>query len=470
MLLDSRYLFIMRYSFLLLLICCYVTTTSQNVCECKHLLKTTIANIEEFYADRNNLKENHFFWRIKKKIAQQDIPISINSCSDMIFEILESFNDNHLSYRLQGDFSKYMTPPYKDMELEDIYSRYSKKKLVENDVEGIWQNEGGEQEFIIIKNHKKKNTFNIILWNIKSNALKRGVLKGTLAQWNGKTYIYKTYSNGQTTLSVKMQKTGSRLFNILTGYWKKRVQGEFPDPKPEQNSSLKLVSDSVLMLTMPSFSFDAKKEIDSILRQNHDLIGKTKHLIVDVRQNTGGTVLAYENLLKWLYTNPIRIESGVYYSTPKIINEVKNSRSDSGTSSWLNEQKLIERMEKQLYKMVIDSGYLLKYDTIYKFPEKVHILISRRCASASEFFLISAMQSAKVTLLGENTYGAIDRADVHFPEHPCSNLQLGIPITLRNPEFYLKKVDNIGIPPNVKLPPNTDWMKFVLKRIANKNQ
>jgi C-terminal processing protease CtpA/Prc len=118
-------------------------------------------------------------------------------------------------------------------------------------------------------------------------------------------------------------------------------------------------------------------------------------------------------------------------------------------------------MEKNPGKLVLDTGGFLKFDTIANLPKNVSILVNDGCGSAGEFFLLAARQSSKVKLFGQPSYGAVDRADAYVYER--KNFRVSIPISLRIPEYYKKPIDNIGIPPDVYLPKNIDWVDFVIK-------
>jgi Peptidase family S41 len=456
----------MRYLLFVLLTVNNYIAWSQKSCNCLDMAKTVIRKLESDYVDRENLYNNKQFWQLKKQVEKKTIPNSLDSCTDLLYKIVSSFRDSHITFAIDGDFTEYMRYVYDSATLTNIHTQYLNASGSSNSIEGIWGNEGGEQEFIIKKaSNSKPLEYNVILWSIKNNLLSRGQLKGVLQETKNKTFIYKTYSNGKTMLAVKLEKKGNKLFSMRTGYWKKKQIRGVPDPLITLTPHLKVQSDSVIILTMPSFGFEYKTEIDSILEKNNHLLSKTKYLIVDLKVNYGGTTRAYEGFIKWLYTNPIRIESGLYYSSSENIKSLKDLRSDSGTKAWSSEQRLIEQMEKSPNTLVTDSGYYLRYDSIYEYPKKIIVLVGNRCVSAGELFLITAKQSKKVVLLGENSYGSIDRADVTFPEHSCSNLRFSIPIALRKPEYYKQRIDNIGIPPDIRIPGNTDWIQFALDYI-----
>lgn len=443
---------------------------AQQDCSCYEMLNTVVSKIENIYVDRGNLKKNQYFKRIKYKINKGVVPYSVDSCADVLYNIFSSFKDKHMRFVLYGDFSSYMRNVYDSVVLQRIYNRFLKTPGDINNIEGLWQNQGGEQEFIIIKDNHSKNKYRIIYWSIKNGLELKGKLKGTLGKISSTAYTYKSYTNGTAISVVKMEVKNDRLFSLATGYWKKKIIGQNPDPFPLKLSpALVSYPDSIVVLTLPSFDNNFKREIDSLLSVNRLLISKTKNLIIDIRENVGGTVPTYQSVLKWLYTNPIRIEGGIGYSSRENIEITKKNRSDSGTSTWFTEQALINRMEKNLNKYIVDTGYYLRFDTIYKYPQNIVVLSSYKTASAGELFLITAKQSKKVIIIGENSYGSIDRADMITPEHACKNLLFTVPTVLRNPEYYKKAIDNVGIPPDIKAPQNADWIQVAIDYLKKTN-
>jgi C-terminal processing protease CtpA/Prc len=205
------------------------------------------------------------------------------------------------------------------------------------------------------------------------------------------------------------------------------------------------------------------KYLDSLIIQSKDVIVQANHWIIDVRDNRGGSRKSYEGILGYLYTSPIRIEGGWFLSSPDIIEISKKYRSEypEGSSSRNFYNYRIEKMEQFPGSLIPDTGFLINYDTVLKKPARVSVLVNKNCGSACELFLISAKQSAKVTVFGESSFGGIDRGDAYIFDCGCNGLRISIPIGKRKPEIYKKPIDNIGIPPDVNIPIDTDWIKFV---------
>jgi C-terminal processing protease CtpA/Prc len=226
-------------------------------------------------------------------------------------------------------------------------------------------------------------------------------------------------------------------------------------------------SDSVTYsyLRLPSFGI-APEFYDSIINGSLSLISRTPHLVIDLRNNYGGSVRAYRSVLPLLYTNPIRIENAFYYASDENIAKLEASlrrRKDSGSAIYNSDKALIGRMKLNMGNKVLDTGYYYVKDTIYKCPETISVLVNSNTISAAELFLISAKQSKKVMVFGENSSGGGDKLDAYPVSIGCDNIMVFIPISIRIGESYKKPIDNIGIPPDVRIPRGVDWIEFVLK-------
>jgi len=185
-------------------------------------------------------------------------------------------------------------------------------------------------------------------------------------------------------------------------------------------------------------------------------------------------------IFKSVYTIPIiRIANrliGVLYLKNNIliyslaseenIKRIKESRGrvkDTASERYKNYTNLINNMELHKGEKVVDPGNYIKYDSVKKNPQKVSIIIGRNGGSAAELFALAALQSKKVLLFGENTAGAGDNLDAYPFDLNCSFYFANIPISKRIQEVYRHPIDNIGIPPKIKIPQKTDPLSFILK-------
>ncbi|GHV25281.1 hypothetical protein FACS1894176_03390 [Bacteroidia bacterium] len=242
--------------------------------------------------------------------------------------------------------------------------------------------------------------------------------------------------------------------------------------------SVKELDSTTLLFRIPSFS-DTKILIDSVILANKDKILRTKNLIIDVRDNSGGSTDCLDEIFPFLYTNPIRIHYRELLSTK--LNNQRLLDVANGTFHGLNfsddikkwAQNTYDELEAHLEEFVDMSGSMepekIELDTVYAYPQNVGIIINGVCASTTEDFVFMAKQSKKVKLFGTTTFGAIDIGDMNFVESPCKDYQLGYAVakSKRVPEMI---IDEKGIQPDFfldKTIPHDQWIDFV-KEILNK--
>ncbi|MCT1531968.1 S41 family peptidase [Sphingobacterium daejeonense] len=232
------------------------------------------------------------------------------------------------------------------------------------------------------------------------------------------------------------------------------------------------LSDSTAYLRIPSFAMDQKRKIDSLLIRYDAEIKESSNLIIDLRNNGGGSDASYQNLLSYLYTNPIRTVGVEIFST-----ELNNKYFSDLASDTLfdKEQRLefkdtYEKLNSNLGKFVRiqnEPVSVLTRDTVFSNLQQVSILINEFNASSTEQFLLAAKQSKKVKLYGRTTYGALDISNMNSARSPSGIFEIWYCISrsLRLPNM---PIDDIGIQPDFYLDPTIqqkDWVSFVIDTI-----
>jgi C-terminal processing protease CtpA/Prc len=237
------------------------------------------------------------------------------------------------------------------------------------------------------------------------------------------------------------------------------------------NPSFTQLNKNTLLLTIPSFEISSKKYIDSIIDANFTTITSTENLIIDLRNNGGGTDGSYEKIIPLIYTNPIREMSVEILATEensKRYSERAAVAEKLGFSA--NDKKefleIHEKLDKNLGKYVNVDGTdvkVKKFDTIYPYPKNVGIIINEENGSSAEQFLLTARQSKKVKLFGTSTMGELDISNVWSTDSPCKDFRLAYSVSksLRIPEMA---IDDSGIQPDFyidKSIPQDKWIDFV---------
>lgn len=236
--------------------------------------------------------------------------------------------------------------------------------------------------------------------------------------------------------------------------------------------TFKKIDSTTLLLRIPSFSWESKRIIDSLVNTNLKLITSTPILIIDLRGNGGGIDYSFQSLLPLIFTNPYESKGVAWRSSEGNIRFFEDAVKKGEIRKGAEEETkiLIEELKKHPDSFVtVDKSGTVSEDTTYKMPIKVGVIVNDYCASSCEQFILSAKNSSKTIVFGTNTMGVLDYSNSISVPMPTKNVQLRYPMTRSNrlPEF---PIDNIGITPDVRitLPDNLDikgqvdeWVIFV---------
>ena len=239
-----------------------------------------------------------------------------------------------------------------------------------------------------------------------------------------------------------------------------------------QQSSVTSLSPATLLIRLPSFEWSEKRIIDSLIKSNEAMMAKTSNWIIDLRDNGGGTDYAFDNLLPFLYTTPVKTYPDEFRSSKSNIGILEENLKDESISAAAKEftTHLIGLMKAKPTGFVNPYGkkyFESKLDSIYKYPKNVAILIDRNSASSAESFLLTAIQSKKVLVFGEHSAGILDYGSVQFFDMPDNNFNLVIPIA-RSTRLPDHPIDNIGITPNIRIEPQRkDKISFIQERLEH---
>ena len=243
-----------------------------------------------------------------------------------------------------------------------------------------------------------------------------------------------------------------------------------------QKPFIERLNSSTLYLRIPSFMPTEKPLIDDLLEKHKNEILSTENLIIDIRNGTGGSDNSYQNILPFIYTNPIRIPSVEYLST--LLNNQRMYELATNTGFALEfgiqttEEEKLDLMEKyeklnnhlgEFVNLNAEKTKILKFDTVYEFPKQVAVLINENNVSTDEQFILEAKQSKKVKLFGRTTKGGLDMSNLYltYSEDKQFVLVYALSKSLRIPHMT---IDDIGIMPDFFLDeeiPEYEWINYV---------
>jgi hypothetical protein len=244
-----------------------------------------------------------------------------------------------------------------------------------------------------------------------------------------------------------------------------------PYKKPRQGAeyfNLYNVDDSTLLFSIPNFQADNKKIIDSLIKTNKNKLLKTPYLIIDLRNNGGGSDGSWQEIIPYIYTNPIKILGNDLLASDETISEYDELYHWDKRYQQQRKQ-LLDTLKKKTERLTLryHDSYL-KVDSVTPNPKRVAILINENCVSSGEAFLLSAKQSMKVILMGQPSSGVLDYSNVICVQCPSFAFKLVYPTTRAHwlPEY---SVDREKIKPDIYLEYNQDWIKSAIKILKNKS-
>jgi effector-binding domain-containing protein len=468
----------MRKIFLLIMMILISSINYAQNCDCSSNLKWLIETFEEndagFQYVLDKKGKNAYSTHNKIFIEKASKIQSKTACLELLNDWTEFFRKNHLQIVLNENTNTSKAPKelsekeiiklYKDSPKFNIkekdFNKYIANIKEKNGFEGVWFSD--PYTIGIIKDKKKSNR-DYVGFIIKSkspywqpNQIKLEILKNE----NGKYYM-KYYMRDHSIREISNINIVGNNYLLADFVILERIKPILKtEPKIKlyfksmyaNKPFLEKLSDNTLFLRIPSFKLSEKKEIDSLLEKNNKLISSTKNLIIDLRNNGGGSDASYNKIIPYLYTNPIRV-IGVQYLSTKLNNQ--RMIDFMNTPDWSEEDKKwiknrLEILNKHLGEFVNlkdDIVGVEKLDTILPYPKNVAILINSNCGSTTEQFLLATKQSKKVKLFGTTTLGSLDISNMYYVNSPCGEFKLwyGLTKSYRIPEM---QIDGKGIQPD----------------------
>ncbi len=469
----------MKKQILILILTLFFKNLFAQKCDCNSYyewVKKTFETNDAGFQDALNKKGRDAYLLHNILIKKQVQEISdLHSCIKILRKWVYFFRKGHV------DVVNVNTPPNSpdvivhEVNLKSFKKYLSNKKI--HDVEGIWKYGDTEIIFKRVNNqllgivHKSNNSVwkkNEVQFIINEDG------KGDYFNWEkSKWHLKKHELLSKDLLKINSNIYLRRIF-LHTKENSKKIEQLINRLDTNSPISQKL-SDNTFYLRIPSFNPNQKSKIDSIVFLHKDEIVSTKNLIIDIRANDGGADKTYEELLPFIYTNPIRKAGFEFLST-----ELNNQRTldiINGAFGKLNEEEIKEY--KSRYKILSENlGKYVNFekpkkvstiilDTIYQYPQNVAILVDDEVVSSGEEFLLASKQSNKVKIYGRPTMGALDASNQYYSLSSDKEVVLIYTLSRR---INNMPIDDIGIQPDFFLDnsiPRYDWIEYVVNKLEN---
>lgn len=429
----------------------------------------TLKQIKENYPGFKDKTNNKAFDRYVSKV----LSFGINRDTFWkLSQIVNFFSDHHLQI-YKTNFQEDIDSAQCATNFFEINKYFSKSHFFEK-YEGLWLNDYSNCIMAIKKISNSPLIYKGYVLESRDNFLLSGLVCCEFEQDKRNTFYTRYISNlGRFEVYLNsIFRNDSVLITGGFGKWKKINDYQYPYLSHistfNRKVSSKIISDSCFLISIPVCNKTNSDMVDSVVKANKRLIENSKTLIIDIRNNLGGTTKTYYPLLPFIYTNPIKTVDGYLYCSPGFIKNQETDlslyrqKANPDTNEIAILSKSIDEMKANKGGFLFISGTAIKYDSIKINPKNVALIINYGSASAAELMILAFRQSDKVKIFGETSEGAVDYLDYYSQKTPSKKYLLYIPGTKRGLSVNEPKFDEKGINPDIKIPDTEkDWIKFV---------
>lgn len=357
----------------------------------------------------------------------------------------------------------------------ELVKRIQQPGNARHPLEGVWTM--GAYRVGIVRQAKDASRLDAVILASENANWKPGMVKVELQQgpdgrWTGTFYM----GDHSPELVEATLQGGSGSLLRMRGVWMRQVPAAELSPGERmhlramdaERPFLEPLSDRTLYLRIPSFAFEQKRSIDSVLAVNDALLRRTENLIIDIRYGTGGSDASYGGLIPYLYSGPIRsvgvklrateLNAAGYEGYADLLGRDTEdgrecldiaARMRAAPGTWL---------EMDARPWTVDSAH-----RVLPFPQRVGILCNEGNGSTDEQFLLEARTSYKVKLFGRPTFGALDVSNMRHVISPDGCFELGYTMSMSHRLPHMP-VDVMGIQPDHYLDegiPELEWVGYV---------
>jgi hypothetical protein len=357
----------MKYSVIAASIFC-LPFQIQAQCSCQEEFSKIKSHIELNYAGfkdkvkSNNIQKYKDFTAEKEKIAAQ--AKNKSQCYFVINQWMSFFNDNHLYTGLNPKSINKINPKklQTDFPIEKVVLNTNVLKKIENGIgiEGIYRKKGQSFSIAVLKNKTAFRDYIAVVINSTDTNFKNGTVLAELKIKSRNEYFLLYNSSNILAFATIKPIDGE----LISGFIK---NGKKVKNTVNYNFEAKLLNENTIYFNIPSFSWESKPLIDSLFVLNKANLSKSTNLILDLRNNGGGSDDVYSIISPYLYTQPTKtIGVDMYASNDNIKGwELMLQDPNLPADSKAEYQKLVDKLKLQLNKNVnivddyIDSSIIL---------------------------------------------------------------------------------------------------------------
>ncbi len=457
--------------FILLILVMTISLFAQNECNCEQSLGKLIIKMESEYPGfKEKTPDKRMYDSFKDGLIIKSQNTVDSNCFELLNDYLSYFRDPHVQL-IQNNQSSDESPSTAkssikvNINLDDFYKYIAQSN---DELEGVW-----ESTYYKVGIKKIDSEYQGFVIETSSQSWKANEIKFSLMQNEKANYYMGNHSLNEGDYEIF--DASILLFKSINAVFVKK------SPKPrltesEINSKLDRINgfyftkltDRTSLLCISSFQDAYVEKIEKMVSDNKEAIENSENLIIDLRNNLGGTYDAYDEILPYILTNATRSVGTEFLATQTLIDDVEAWFDDEAGKKMA--RAWITMFEGNIGKFVnVDSSDVSEAEIkiAEKSPKQIVVLANKLTASSGEAFVMEAKQSKKVKILGVPTYGAMDYGSATYFDFGCENYTIMLPTwrAMRLPDY---PIDNIGIQPDIYLDKSVkDWVQFALDYLEN---
>lgn len=462
-----------KFICIVFVLCC-LNAGSQTCC-CTEAFSTLREYIKESYAGYELKMSDHskehdqFVNKLEKKV--KDIPSFSVTCYKTLNEYIAFFEDGHLTLglNLTGNTDS-INQFYAQAERVAIPTDTFKSiinKPGNDPITGIWKELDNDPEtqfkLAIVPDKNKPGSFTgVLIASVYKYWKPSSVMMKIIKNKKGYRITHYTSRGANRYYDIELN-SEKNAFSTQARIWiKEDAKGLYPDSSAfkhlilTQETFFRELSAQTNYLRLPVF-FKGGELIERIIDSNLENIISKPYLVIDIRNNTGGTANGFQKLLSYISDTLPHFAQLDYLtkSSPAIIAGYEKFYKD------------IKRENEAGLKILRDSvGKIFNWNAVQnkdgktqslsssteQLPnniKKIIVLQNRYVYSAAEIFVNIFSASPKVHFMGTHTGGLIDKvATMQLYPNIHGLFQLTVPVAVR---IGAKEhpIDPIGFPPDI---------------------
>ena len=472
----------MKTYFINLLLLLSLQLVNAQDCKCQKEFDFVVNYYEENlpgFKDNVNSTTIATYNQLKNKLRKQAKQYCNNEdlCYKTLLVYVEFFKDNHSSIYTNKTVNIDESTPealkkfhksatFKNRELISTIKTLPNKAI--NAIENQYQTKDSSYTVAIIKNKNNFRDYVGVIVASKTALWKKGQVKFELKKVGENTYDMFAYMRNH---SLRYYKNVRLTNGVLNDIWYNTQLKERKSYNIVSNQELtfKELASDISYISIPTFDGNQFAKISKFYKQHNAQIQSKPYLIIDVRNNGGGSDACVNPLLKYIYTKPFKSDQIEVYATKENIRKFEGWYKGMKKDTINFSKEFIKSFGEEISKMksVPNKTFiprskeeLISLNKVLTNPKKVVIITNKYCASSCETLLFWAMESDKTIIVGENSGGYVGYGEISAANTPNFNFEIGATITrYKNQRKY--EVD--GIPPQYYLNNSKSWIEQAIE-------